>query len=68
MARIAGVDLPNNKKLSLAHLKLRILLADHIKTTFTLYDLAVLAALLDGCFNFHFRKFLFVSERNSSFC
>ena len=34
---------------------------------FAAYDLAIFAALLDGCFYFHFLKVLFVSERNSSF-
>ena len=54
-------------ELSLAHFELGVLFADNIKTAFALYNLAILAALLDGCFYFHNMYFLFVSERNSSF-
>ena len=39
-----------------------------LQNDLTLEDLAIFAALLDGCFYFHFLKVLFVSERNSSFC
>ena len=39
--------------LSLAHLELRVLLADDIKTAFASDDLAIITALLDGCFDFH---------------
>ena len=39
--------------LSLAHLELGVLLADDIKTTFASDDLAIITALLDGCFDFH---------------
>lgn len=39
--------------LTLTHLELRVLLADDIKTTFASDDLAIIAALLDGCFDFH---------------
>ena len=54
------------KLLSLTHLELRVLLADHVKTALTTNDLAILAALLDGCFDFHNNEILFVSERYSS--
>ena len=39
--------------LSLAHLELRVLLADDINTAFASDDLAIITALLDGCFDFH---------------
>ena len=52
----------------MAHLEFRILLANDIQAAFALHDLAILTTLLDGCFNFHSVKFLFVSERYSSFC
>ena len=55
--------------LTLAHLELGVLLADHVQTAFAPDDLAVFAALLDGGLDFHsLYLFLFVSERNSSFC
>ena len=54
------------KLLSLTHLELRILLADHVEVAFAPYYLAILAALLDGCFDFHNIEILFVSERYSS--
>ena len=50
----------------MAHLELRVLLADDIETAFASDDLAILAALLDGCFDFHNIEILFVSERYSS--
>ena len=39
--------------LSLAHLELGVLLADHVQTAFAPDDLAVFAALLDGGLDFH---------------
>ena len=55
--------------LSLTHLELGVLLANHIQATLAPDDLAVFTALLDGCLDFHsLYLFLFVSERNSSFC
>jgi hypothetical protein len=56
-------------QLSLTHLELGVLLADHVQAAFAPDDLAVFAALLDGCLDFHsLICFLFVSERNSSLC
>ena len=54
--------------LTLAHLELRVLLADDIKASFTLDDLAILAALFDGSFDFHYSNDLFVPEKYSSLC
>ncbi len=42
--------------LPLAHLELGILLADDVKFALTLHNLAILAALLDGCFYLHSLK------------
>ena len=54
--------------LSLAHFELGVLLADNVEAAFTPDDLAVFAALFDGCLDFHLRIFfLFVSESNSAF-
>jgi hypothetical protein len=39
--------------LSLAHLELRVLLADDVEMAFTPDDLAIGTALLDGCLDFH---------------
>jgi hypothetical protein len=50
----------------LTHLELGVLLADHVQTAFASDDLAILAALLDGCLDFHIDEFLFVSERYSA--
>ena len=50
----------------MAHLELGVLLADDVEATFTPYDLAIFAALLDGCLYFHIANFLFVSERYPS--
>ena len=41
------------KLLSLTHLELRVLLANHVKATLTTNDFAILAALFDGCLDFH---------------
>ena len=40
-------------QLSLTHLELGVLLADHVQAAFAPDDLAVFAALLDGCLDFH---------------
>ena len=53
-------------QLSLAHLELRVFLANYIQATFALDNLAVLTTLFDGCLDFHICKFLFVSERYSA--
>ena len=39
--------------LPLAHLEFGILLANDVELALTLHNLAILAALLDGCFYFH---------------
>jgi hypothetical protein len=51
----------------LAHLELGVLLADDIQAAFASDDLAIFAALLDGCLDFHNMDVLFVSERYSAF-
>ena len=51
----------------MAHLELGVLLADDVQAAFASDDLAILAALLDGCLDFHIYAFLFVSERYSAF-
>ena len=52
--------------LTLAHLELGVLLADDVQAAFTPHDLAIFAALLDGCLYFHIVVFLFISERYPS--
>jgi hypothetical protein len=37
----------------LAHLELGVLLADYVEAAFAPDNLAILAALLDGCLDFH---------------
>jgi hypothetical protein len=51
----------------LAHLELGVLLADHIELALAADNLAILAALFDGCLDFHGIGILFVSEGYSSF-
>ena len=53
--------------LSLAHFELGVLLADHIELALAADNLAILAALFDGCLDFHGIGILFVSEGYSSF-
>ena len=48
------------KLLSLAHLELGVLLADDIETAFASDDLAIIAALLDGCFDFHIACYFYL--------
>ena len=44
-------------RLSLTHLELGVLLANDIQAAFASDDLAILAALLDGCLDFHIYEF-----------
>ena len=40
-------------QLSLAHLELRVFLANYVQAAFALDNLAVLTTLFDGCLDFH---------------
>ena len=72
--------MPGKDELSLAHLELRVFLANDVHAPFAAYDFAVFAAFFDGCSDFHrFELFdsavpagagpakLLVPERNPAF-
>lgn len=49
-------------ELTLTHLKLRVLLVNHVQAAFTTYNLAVVITLFEGCSCFHvINAFLFVA-------
>ena len=45
-------------ELALTLLEARVFLVDHEQLAFTTYDLAIGAALLNGCSNFHVSKLI----------